>query len=274
MARPYHEGDPMTESEWFASTDPQRMLPCLPNNISRRKLQLLAAACCRRVIAQLQDGTPEATVPRDATGATLAAVAWLEHVADAQAPAESPPARPEFRYPDVPLSAADYVLRAVQVAMGLPLPTKPTAITARTYPLVSGTGDSAEVRWSVAYLIEARRGAACFAAGPPPPNAGPTWHAAWRAAHDAEAAAQAALFRCVLGNPMRPPPAVSPAWLSWQGDTVSGLAQAAYAERQLPSGQLDAGRLAVLADALEEAGCTDTDLLGHLRGPGPHVRGC
>jgi hypothetical protein len=37
---------------------------------------------------------------------------------------------------------------------------------------------------------------------------------------------------------------------------------------------LDTVRLAVLADALEEAGCADPDLLGHLRGPGPHVRGC
>jgi hypothetical protein len=33
-------------------------------------------------------------------------------------------------------------------------------------------------------------------------------------------------------------------------------------------------RLAVLADALEEAGCADADILSHLRGPGPHVRGC
>lgn len=33
-------------------------------------------------------------------------------------------------------------------------------------------------------------------------------------------------------------------------------------------------RLTSLADALEEAGCTDADILGHLRGPRPHVRGC
>jgi hypothetical protein len=32
--------------------------------------------------------------------------------------------------------------------------------------------------------------------------------------------------------------------------------------------------MGVLADALEEAGCTDADLLGHLRGPGPHFRSC
>jgi hypothetical protein len=37
---------------------------------------------------------------------------------------------------------------------------------------------------------------------------------------------------------------------------------------------LDTVRLAVLADALEEAGCADADLLVHLRGPGPHARGC
>jgi hypothetical protein len=33
-------------------------------------------------------------------------------------------------------------------------------------------------------------------------------------------------------------------------------------------------RGALLADALEDAGCTDAELLGHLRSPGPHVRGC
>ena len=32
--------------------------------------------------------------------------------------------------------------------------------------------------------------------------------------------------------------------------------------------------LPILADALEDAGCSDQDLLDHLRGPGPHVRGC
>jgi hypothetical protein len=41
-----------------------------------------------------------------------------------------------------------------------------------------------------------------------------------------------------------------------------------------PQGTLDPARLAVLADALEEAGCTDPDILSHLRGTGPHVRGC
>lgn len=55
---------------------------------------------------------------------------------------------------------------------------------------------------------------------------------------------------------------------------VFSLAQAAYDERELPGGHLDNARLAVLSDALEEAGCTDETILSHLRSPGPHVRGC
>jgi hypothetical protein len=33
-------------------------------------------------------------------------------------------------------------------------------------------------------------------------------------------------------------------------------------------------RLPILADALEDAGCTHADILGHCRGDGAHVRGC
>ena len=56
--------------------------------------------------------------------------------------------------------------------------------------------------------------------------------------------------------------------------TVVNHARLAYDDRLMPSGTLGAARLAVLADALERSGCTDAELLGHLRGPGPHVRGC
>ncbi len=81
---------------------------------------------------------------------------------------------------------------------------------------------------------------------------------------------QVSLLRDLFGNPFRPV-TVSPAW---QTPQLVALAQAAYEERELPAGTLDPARLAVLADALEEAGCTDADILNHLGGPGPHVRGC
>jgi hypothetical protein len=67
---------------------------------------------------------------------------------------------------------------------------------------------------------------------------------------------------------------VDPAWLAWDGGTGVQLAQGAYEGRHLPEGTLDKHRLAVLADALLDAGCTNGELLAHLRGPAPHVRGC
>jgi hypothetical protein len=84
---------------------------------------------------------------------------------------------------------------------------------------------------------------------------------------------QCELVLDIFGNPFRPV-SIPPAVLAWNDAVVVRLAQAAYDERLLPAGTLDNTRLAVLADALEEAGCTDADILGHLRGPGPHVRGC
>jgi hypothetical protein len=85
-----------------------------------------------------------------------------------------------------------------------------------------------------------------------------------------EESAQCVLIRDVFGNPFRGV-TLDPAWLT---PGVAALAQAAYDQRIMPSGELDITRLAVLADALEDAGCTDVAILEHLRSPGPHVRGC
>jgi hypothetical protein len=98
--------------------------------------------------------------------------------------------------------------------------------------------------------------------------------------YDTEAAVRevfqghAVLVRDVFCSPFRPGPALDPAWLAWRGGVVRELARAAYEERRLPEGTLEPARMSVLADALEDAGCHDAELLGHLRGPGQHVRGC
>jgi hypothetical protein len=86
----------------------------------------------------------------------------------------------------------------------------------------------------------------------------------------AEQAAQADLIRDLFGNPFRLV-TLDPAWRS--ADVLS-LAEAAYDNRALPEGTLGPARLALLADALEDAGCSNAEVLTHLRGPGPHVRGC
>jgi hypothetical protein len=95
------------------------------------------------------------------------------------------------------------------------------------------------------------------------------------AAVDAENTWQAALLRDLFGPlPFRPvilPPSIR----TWQDGTVVRLGQAAYDNRQLPAGTLEQERLMVLADALEEAGARDQEMLRHLREPGVvHVRGC
>jgi hypothetical protein len=110
----------------------------------------------------------------------------------------------------------------------------------------------------------------------------PTWHgiaclvagAAARAGGADEPCQQAGLLRCLFGNPFRPVRALSPAVLAFNGGMVVRLARAAYEQPLLPSGNLDPARLAILADALDEAGCSDEELLAHLRGPGTHPKGC
>ncbi len=71
-----------------------------------------------------------------------------------------------------------------------------------------------------------------------------------------------------LRDVFRPPPfsntTLVPAWLT---PNVEAVATTIYAERRFDD-------LPVLADALEDAGCADQVILDHLRGPGPHVRGC
>jgi hypothetical protein len=57
------------------------------------------------------------------------------------------------------------------------------------------------------------------------------------------------------------------AWLLWNGETVRRLAQMIKEKRAFD-------HLPILADALEEAGCTNVDILNHCRAPGPHRREC
>jgi hypothetical protein len=82
------------------------------------------------------------------------------------------------------------------------------------------------------------------------------------------------LLHDIFGNPFRTLPTIPASVKTWNDGTVVRLAEAAYEHRSLPAGHLDPARLAVLADALEDAGCQAQDILAHLRSPGPHVRGC
>jgi hypothetical protein len=107
---------------------------------------------------------------------------------------------------------------------------------------------------------------------------GGAWAVAWNAVSEArralrhcsppgdtfkESAAQAALVRDIIGNPFRTV-TLDPAWRTPE---VLHLARHCYDRRAFD-------RLPELADALEEAASTEPQLLGHFRGPGPHLLGC
>jgi hypothetical protein len=78
-----------------------------------------------------------------------------------------------------------------------------------------------------------------------------------------ERKARSVLVREIFGNPLRPA-VLDSIWLT---STVSALARAIYTDRAFD-------RMPILADTLEDAGCTDAGILEHCRGGGEHVRGC
>jgi hypothetical protein len=75
---------------------------------------------------------------------------------------------------------------------------------------------------------------------------------------------QAALLRDIFGNPFRPV-TLNPAWLT---SDVLALARGIYDDRAFD-------RMPILADALQDAGCDNDDVLTHCRDAAlAHVRGC
>lgn len=73
-----------------------------------------------------------------------------------------------------------------------------------------------------------------------------------------------ARLREIFGNPFRPI-TVNPSWLT---SNVIALASGIYEEKAFD-------RMPILADALQDAGCDNTDILDHCRDPNAvHVRGC
>ena len=198
----------MTEAEWLACADPQKMLAFLRGKASERKLRLFAVACCRRSWPLLTDARSRKAV----------------EVAE--------------RYADGIVNE-----RGLRFAFSC-------AADAFAYAASAHTADAQ---------------AAAGAANAAHPEAG------YYARYVTPRKEHPGPLRDLFGPLPFRPVTVSP---GWQTPQVVAQAQAAYDERELPAGTLDPTRLAVLADALEEAGCTDQTVLEHLRGAGPHVRGC
>ena len=233
----------MDGAEWLNSTDPRPMLKSLRGKPSGRKLLLFLCACCRRVWDALSDVRSRAAVEtaeqyadeRATEGALQAAYHDAERAANVAYFAS--------RLRDVLYPAAQAAWHAV--ASGSPLLRRAHVVS------------------------EVVRAAAAAYAAAGSQDVLAIESVAERAAN-AEERMQASLLRDLFNNPFR----LITFDLASRSPNVLSLARTAYEERIMPEGLLDPSRLAVLSDALEEAGCDNDDLLSHLRGPGPHVRGC
>ncbi|AMV27475.1 hypothetical protein VT84_23950 [Gemmata sp. SH-PL17] len=243
----------MTEAEWLACVDPDPMLWYLNKlnrwehtEVSERKLRLLACAFCRRIWHLMPDELSRATVE------------LCEHYVDGLADPQ-------------PLWARGGISTVVQEhAYGTDTVEHEAYFAARFVgnQIDFLTGPTA--CW-------AEQGAADFA----------SYCAARADAFSGRPAEESAKSHChiirdVIGNPFRrvvdapectsdrgtfvryQPIAIDP---SWRTSTAVALASQMYESR-------DFGAMPILGDALQDAGCDSADVLGHCRGPGPHVRGC
>jgi hypothetical protein len=227
------------------------MLEFLHGNASERKLRLFSCACCRR-IARLLTHEPG-----------LRAVEVAEQYADARQTREE----------------LDQAAEAVWPLCDPPTGTRPRYAVIRAH-VAAATAATPDL--SVSRALAAAAAAVAAAAsdrGSPrlhsccPFQGAKTEEEAWVSVRSEEFKDQAVLLRDLVGNPFLPV-SLDPAWLTWREGTIPKLAQAVYDDRGLPNGHVDNGCLAILADALEDAGCDNGDILNHCRQPGEHWRGC
>ncbi len=238
----------MTEAEWLASSNPDEMIVAMaPERLSDRKLRLFLVGCCRRRWELFADGR----------------LTSLLDVADQFA---------EGKVSLIELEGASVsAFREMQRA-------REEISELQQYRTGEIAGESARAMWITCFpdTDNLRQ----FGAPIPGCLAGSAaanlarahaWSrddiradlAATQRTINAEVAAQAALLRCVAGNPFRPV-TIEP---NWRTSTIVGLASGIYQDRAFD-------RLLILADALEDAGCDSADILSHCRSDGPHARGC
>jgi hypothetical protein len=272
-------GKPMTEREWFNATEPMAMLLFLRRSgkASDRKLRLYAVACCRRIWHLLADEQLREAV--DAAERVAEGMADEEEreafyrLAQERAGVlaqENPKGR--FGLDSTYTQAAGWARRSRSW-------TREEAAVTAWNTLHPVPQDDISLGWADARAAIAVGWAAVNAwvtTLPEQTEVAAEEEAAVRGkGEEAERACQCRILNDVFGLlAFSPLPHVAPEWLAWHDGLIPKLAQAIYEERAMPEGTLDAQRLAVLADALEDAGCVDVVLLDHLRGPGPHVRGC
>jgi hypothetical protein len=230
----------MTEAEWLSYTDPIPMLEYLRGRASDRKLRLLACACCRRIWH----------LP-DSVETSHRAVETAERFADGLVQEE------EIRQAEQAAWDAWYPDEATpREQMGFTATAAFASVAGRPFRLARENGHVIE-RTVWENCVRSIRDV-LWVAGKEEVEG------RFEPERDRQFRNEVAqLMRCVIGSPFRSA-LFNPAWHT---PTVLAMSQVLYEDRAFD-------RLPILADALEDAGCDNQDMLDHCRGPGPHVRGC
>jgi hypothetical protein len=257
----------MTEPEWFACDDPKALLKFLNGRASTRKLCLFAVACCERLDEWLTDAR------------SRSAVAALRRFADGRADKQE--LGREARDAGQATESARGAACIAVVGSEALSRWRPIASSGPTlFPgleLVVGLEQAQEVERAVwrdgAVLAASAVECALHCAfAPRKDTLAPTCFCAAATAAAAvvlgnnERLLQCQLLRDVFGSPFRQV-TVSRSLLAWNDWAPLNIAEAIYNDRDFTS-------LPVLADALQEAGCSDEALLLHCRAGGAHTRGC
>lgn len=232
----------MTEPEWLFSEDPALMVNFLRGKTSDRKMRLFACACCRTVWPSIP-------------------AAFQEAIRAAEEYADGCATRLEYG-------------RAVSAAHRVR--QKSNALERAAYDAARSGGDPAFVAESIARVV-------AYAAAPDPSpvarvtivDGQPMWEEIppnadrlrWKASFASHLLRETSLLRDIIGPLIFRPIDLQGGVLKWNDGTVVNLAQDIYRE-----GAID--RLPILADALEEAGCNEAEIISHCREPRQHVRGC
>lgn len=245
----------MTPDEWLTSTDPTLMLEDLQHVVSDRKLRLFACSCCRVVWHLLPDAR--------ACAAVEVAEQFADGTADADELLAAAHAANEASYPADGLVLPNGVRNALQAAhLTTYAPHTIEAFIippARARPAYGGYGHEA---------FDKPGGYACLsvihsAHAVLDSIAKPSGYRDWESILEIEFRRQTGVARDIFGNPFHPV-AFDP---RWRTEHSVGIAAKMYDER-------DFAAMPILADALQEAGCENEDILTHCRESGLHVSGC
>jgi hypothetical protein len=226
----------MTEQEWLACTDPKMMLEFLRGKASDRKFRLIAVACWRRVWHPL-------TYKQSPDGVEIAR--YVD---------ENP-----LKYVETYKQRREAVKIAEQVADGLVSDSTRQAVWEVVDRRLEQAVAESDFAWAV-FVRDTQRPVSkdvireiLFI---------PERYATPQLSRD-----MCRLLRDVFGPLPFRPISIDPAWLTWHNGLLVSMARQMYDSRGFRD-------MAVLADALLEAGCANPSILNHCRSRGEHVRGC